>query len=50
MRFAGLLLLVRREGRLAAEFVPLRLGVGPAGRGAFENAPAFELRRNAKHG
>jgi hypothetical protein len=37
-------------GRLAAEFDALFLGVGPAARGAFENAAAFELRRNAKNG
>ena len=43
---AGLLLLVRGEGRLAAEFDALRLGVGPAARRAFEDAPAFELRRH----
>jgi len=47
---AGLFLLVRGEGRLAAEFDALFLGVGPAARGAFENAAAFELRRNAKDG
>ena len=41
----GLLLLVRGEGRLAAEFDALLLGVGTAARGAFENAAAFELRR-----
>jgi hypothetical protein len=28
----------------------LFLGVGPAARGAFENAAAFELRRNAEDG
>ena len=48
--FAGLLLLVRGERRLAAEFDALRLGVGRAARRAFENAAAFELRRNAKDG
>jgi hypothetical protein len=48
--FAGLFLLVRGEGRLAAEFDALFLGVGPAACGAFENAAAFELRRNAKDG
>src|SRR5712672_1277349 len=47
---AGLFLLVRGEGRLAAEFDALFLGVGSAARGAFENAAAFELRRNAKDG
>src|SRR6516165_150807 len=47
---AGLLLLVRREDRLAAEFDAVGLGVGPAARGAFEDAAAFELRRNAKDG
>jgi hypothetical protein len=41
---------VRGQGRLAAEFDALFLGVGPAARGAFENAAAFELRRNAKDG
>ena len=45
---AGLLLLVRSEDRLAAKFDAVRLGVGPAARGAFENASAFELRRDAK--
>src|SRR5262249_48646447 len=48
--FAGLLLLVRREDRRAAEFDAVRLGVGSAARGAFEDAAAFELRRNAKDG
>jgi hypothetical protein len=47
---AGHLLLVRGEGRLAAEFDALRLGVGSAARRAFENASAFELRRDAQHG
>jgi hypothetical protein len=46
---------VRSEGRLAAESHALGLGlawlgVGPAARGAFENAPAFVLRRDAQHG
>src|ERR1700737_3069704 len=48
--FAGLLLLVRGEGRLAADFDAPFLGVGPAARGAFEDAAAFELRRNAEDG
>ena len=47
---AGLFLLVGGEGRLAAEFDALFLGVGPAARRAFENAAAFELRGNAKDG
>jgi hypothetical protein len=47
---AGLLPLVRGENRLAAEFDAVSLGVGSAARGAFENAAAFELRRNAKDG
>src|SRR6516162_1000052 len=47
---AGLFLLVGCQRRLAAEFDALLLGVGPAARGAFENAAAFELRRNAKDG
>src|SRR5947207_8117008 len=46
--FAGLLLLVRGEGRLAAEFDTVCLGVGPAARGAFQNAAALQLRRHAK--
>src|ERR1700730_3072364 len=46
---AGLFLLVWRERRLAAEFDALRLGVGSAACCAFENASAFELRRNAKN-
>jgi hypothetical protein len=45
---AGLFLLVRGEGRLAAEFDAFLLGVGPAARGAFEDAPPFELRRHAE--
>jgi hypothetical protein len=47
---AGLFLLVRGQRRLAAEFDALLLGVGPAPRGAFEDAAAFELRRHAKDG
>jgi hypothetical protein len=41
---------VRGEDRLAAEFDPSFLRVGPAPRGAFENAAALELRRNAENG
>ena len=48
--FAGLLLLMRGERQLAPEFDALGLGVGPAARGAFENAPPFELGRDAEHG
>jgi len=47
---AGLFLLVGCQRRLAAEFDALLLGVGPAARGPFEDAAAFELRRNAKDG
>jgi hypothetical protein len=42
-------LLVQRHGGLAAELATLRLGVGPAPCGAFENAVAFQLRGNAKN-
>ena len=42
------LLLVRGEGGLAPEFDALRLGVGAAPRGAFEDAAAFQLRGNVK--
>jgi hypothetical protein len=41
-------LLVRSEGRLAAEFDALFSGVGSAARGAFEDTAALQLRRNAK--
>jgi|HubBroStandDraft_3_1064219.scaffolds.fasta_scaffold667481_2 hypothetical protein len=41
---------MRGEFRLAAEFHALRLGVRPAARGAFENVPAFELRRHVENG
>src|ERR1700719_2561372 len=34
---AGLFLLVRGEDRLAAEFDAIRLGIGPAARGALQN-------------
>ena len=47
---AGLFLLVRGEGGLAAEFDAVGLGVGTAARGTLQNATAFELRRNAKDG
>jgi hypothetical protein len=43
-------LLMRGEFWLAVEFDTLCLGVGPAPRGAFENAAAFELGGDAKHG
>jgi hypothetical protein len=46
----GLFLLVRREDRLAAEFDAVGSGVGPAARGAFENAAAFQLRCYAEDG
>jgi hypothetical protein len=39
---------MRREGRLAAELDTLFLGIGPASRGALQDAAAFELRRDAK--
>ena len=45
---ASLLLLMRGEDRLAAEFDTVRLGVGPAARCAFEDAASLQLRRNAK--
>jgi hypothetical protein len=41
---------VGHEGRLAAEFASVGLGVGPIVRGALENAPPFELRRHAENG
>jgi hypothetical protein len=40
--------LMRGEGRLAAEFHALGLGVGAAPCGAFHDAAAFQLRGNAK--
>jgi hypothetical protein len=43
-------LLLVRKGRLAGEFDAFRLGVGSAARGAFEDAPPFELRRDAEDG
>jgi hypothetical protein len=48
--FAGLPLLVRGEGWLAAEFDALGFGAGPTPRRALGNATAFELGRDAKHG
>jgi hypothetical protein len=45
---AGLLLLVRGENRLAAEFDTVGLRVGSAARGAFEDAAAFEFFGHAK--
>ena len=44
----GLFLLVRGEGRLAAQFDALFLGVGLAARGALQNAAALQLRGNAR--
>ena len=41
---AGLFLLVQREGGLAAEVDTSRLGVGPATRGALEDAAAPQAR------
>ena len=46
----GLFLLVRGEGRLAAQFDALFLGVGLAARGALQNAAALQLRGNAENG
>ena len=46
----GLVLLVRGERRLAAEFHAVRLGVGPAARRALQNAAALQLRGDAKDG
>jgi len=43
---AGLFLLVQREGGLAAEVDTSRLGVGPATRGAPEDAAAPQLSRD----
>jgi hypothetical protein len=47
---ARLLLLMRGQDRLAAELDASGLGVGPATRGAFHDAPAFELGGNPQHG
>jgi hypothetical protein len=41
---------MRGECRFTAEFDALRLGIGPAPRRALGYTPAFELRRDAKHG
>ena len=45
---AGLVLLVRGENRLAAELDAVGLGVGPAARGALQNAAALQLRGDAE--
>ena len=42
------LLLVRGEDGLAAELDAVGLGVGPAARGALQNAAALELRGNGE--
>ena len=47
---AGLFLLVRGEGWLAAEFDAVCLGVGPAARGALQDAAALQLGGDAKDG
>jgi len=47
---ASLLLLMRGEDRLAAEFDTVRLGVGPAARGAFKDAAALQLGGNTENG
>ena len=38
------------EGRLAPEVDAFGSRIGPAARGAFEDAATFELRRDAKQG
>jgi hypothetical protein len=43
------LLLVWREDRLAPEFDAVGLGVGPAARGALQEAAAFQLGGNAEN-
>jgi len=48
--FARFLLLMGSEFRLAAEFDAFLLGVGPAARGALDDATALQLGGNAKHG
>ena len=48
--FLGLALLVRSQCRLASEFDALGFGAGPAPRRALDDASAFQLRRDAKHG
>ena len=45
-----LLLLMWGEGRLAPEVDAFGSRIGPAARGAFEDAATFELRRDAKQG
>src|SRR6516162_7788578 len=47
---AGLLLLVRGEDRLAADFDAPGHGVGPAAGGALEDTAAFELRSHTENG
>ena len=49
VKLVKVLLLVRGEDRLAAEFDAVRLRVGPAARGALQNAAAFELGRYAEN-
>ena len=46
---ASLVLLVRGESGLAAEFDAFGLGVGPAPRAAFQDAAALQLRGNAEN-
>lgn len=45
---AGLFLLMRGKDRLAAEFNAVGLCVGPAARGTFEDATAFQLCGNTE--
>ena len=47
---ASLFLLMSCEDRLAAELDAVRLGVGPAARGALKNTAALQLGGNTENG
>src|SRR5262249_43491824 len=47
---AGLFLLVRCEDRFGAELDALGLGVGPAARGALQDATALQFRSDTENG